>query len=263
MNYILTDTSFTGVYLNKTITCSSASKYWAALVQAVKAQEWDDVIDLCDLATQINHITQGKITIKEGVLYYGDRQLHNSLVDRILRMKAEGFDIAPMVSFLDNLMDNPSARSVQDLYRFMKHNSLPITNDGYFLAYKRVKADYTDVHSGTFSNRPGSTCEMPRNEVQDNPDVTCSAGLHFCSMSYLSKFWGDRVVILKINPADVVSIPTDYNNAKGRCSKYYVLGEHTDGLTEDTLSSRAVYVEVSGPYRFYNVRDSKGRFTKG
>jgi hypothetical protein len=32
-------------------------------------------------------------------------------------------------------------------------------------------------------------------------------------------------MILKINPADVVSIPTDYNGSKGRCMKYEVIAE--------------------------------------
>jgi hypothetical protein len=32
-------------------------------------------------------------------------------------------------------------------------------------------------------------------------------------------------MILKISPADVVSIPTDYNNSKGRTCKYEVIGE--------------------------------------
>jgi hypothetical protein len=34
-----------------------------------------------------------------------------------------------------------------------------------------------------------------------------------------------RVVIVKIDPADVVSIPSDYNGAKGRACRYEVIGE--------------------------------------
>jgi hypothetical protein len=32
-------------------------------------------------------------------------------------------------------------------------------------------------------------------------------------------------MILKINPADVVSVPKDYNGAKGRCCKYTVVAQ--------------------------------------
>ena len=68
---------------------------------------------------------------------------------------------------------------------------------------------------------------MDRNLVDDNPESHCSSGLHFCSESYLQSFGGasNPVMILKINPADVVSIPTDYNGAKGRCMKYEVVAE--------------------------------------
>jgi hypothetical protein len=66
---------------------------------------------------------------------------------------------------------------------------------------------------------------MERNMVDDNRNNTCSSGLHFCSHSYLASFSGERTVIVKIDPADVVSIPSDYNDAKGRTCRYTVIGE--------------------------------------
>jgi hypothetical protein len=44
-------------------------------------------------------------------------------------------------------------------------------------------------------------------------------------MSYLNHFGGARTVIVKVNPRDVVSIPSDYNGAKGRTCRYEVIGE--------------------------------------
>jgi hypothetical protein len=35
-------------------------------------------------------------------------------------------------------------------------------------------------------------------------------------------------MIVKVFPSDVISIPKDYNNAKGRCCKYEVIGEVAD-----------------------------------
>jgi hypothetical protein len=43
-------------------------------------------------------------------------------------------------------------------------------------------------------------------------------------------------MILKINPADVVSIPSDYNNTKGRTCRYEVVGEH---IVEDRYNTEA------------------------
>jgi hypothetical protein len=126
---------------------------------------------------------------------------------------------------MENLMANPSYRAVNELYGFLEKNNLPITSDGHFLAYKKVREDYKDCHSGTFDNSVGKVVEMERNQVNDNKEQTCSAGLHFCSEGYLRHFGGERVMILKINPRDVVSIPTDYNDSKGRCCRYEVIGE--------------------------------------
>jgi len=67
--------------------------------------------------------------------------------------------------------------------------------------------------------------DMPRNKVQDDPSITCSYGLHFCSLEYVRCFSGHHLMVLKINPKDIVSIPTDYNNTKGRCCRYTVVGE--------------------------------------
>jgi hypothetical protein len=66
---------------------------------------------------------------------------------------------------------------------------------------------------------------MERNLVDDDQNRTCSTGLHFCSQDYLRSFGGERIVILKINPRDVVSIPNDYNDSKGRCARYEIVDE--------------------------------------
>jgi len=69
---------------------------------------------------------------------------------------------------------------------------------------------------------------MPRDKVDNDRNRTCSTGLHFCSKTYLPAFGGSsgyRVMIVKVSPEDVVAIPSDYKNAKGRACKYEVVGE--------------------------------------
>jgi hypothetical protein len=161
-------------------------------------------------------------------------------------MLEDGFDVAPLVEFMHNLMKNPSKRAVDELYGFLEKNSLPITPDGCFLAYKRVRGDYKDCYTGTMDNSVGKVVEMERNMVDDNRDNTCSTGLHFCSHSYLASFGGERTVIVKVNPADVVSIPSDYNNAKGRACSYEVIGEiGNDGDQIDTAFNKPVQSNAS------------------
>lgn len=156
-----------------------------------------------------------------------------ALQRRLLAMFDEGDDLRELsymsfARFLKNLFRNPSYRSVQQLYGFLEANDLPITPNGKFFAYKKVAHDYLDIHSHTFDNSIGKTVEMNRNEVDDNPDRTCSAGLHVCSESYLPHYGSsdlDHVMVCEVDPADVVSIPTDYNNAKMRTCKYVVVDE--------------------------------------
>ena len=51
---------------------------------------------------------------------------------------------------------------------------------------------------------------------------------------------------VKIDPADVVSIPTDYNNAKGRCCKYTVMSEikFKDGEVSDVFDKSVWKAEL-------------------
>lgn len=198
---------------------------YSKVVDAIKAGLWDTVKELINPAKAITTFSKGNVAVVDGEMFWRGQVFHSALATRIVKMLEDGFDIDPMINFMHNLMQNPSKRAVDELYGFLEKNSLPITPDGCFLAYKKVRDDYKDVHSGTMDNSVGRVVEMERNMVDDNRDNTCSTGLHFCSHSYLSSFSGDRVVIVKVNPADVVSVPSDYNNAKGRTCRYEVIGE--------------------------------------
>ncbi len=184
-----------------------------------------------ELALSMEAIGDSGVAIREdGLVTLHGKVVDNSLSSRMLQMREEGFDLVPMANFLANLERNPSYRSRKELYTFLEAGNMPITQDGYFMAYKIVRPDYKDYHSGRFDNSVGQVVEMPRSDVDDDSNNTCSSGLHFCSLDYLSHFGGPggHVMLLKVNPADVVSIPADYNNTKGRCCKYEVVGEYTD-----------------------------------
>jgi hypothetical protein len=216
----------------KTVTTYSHESIFDELLEAIKAEDWELARDIIFKPVQqvtdaviVMSQTPGDVVIEHGIVYVLGQPIHNTIADRILGMADAGFNIEPMKLFLSNLMENPSFRAVEELYDFLEATNLPITTDGHFLAYKKVRTNYTDVHSGKMDNSIGATVQMPRNRVNDNKDQTCSAGLHFCGRSYLSSFGGARTVVVKINPRDVVSIPSDYNNAKGRACKYVIQQE--------------------------------------
>lgn len=223
--YIIQGKNIILVIKNKNFTISDTHVNYTKILDAIKQDNWEIIESLTDVVETIEKFSQGNIRIKDGEIYWKGEPFHNALSYRILQMIEEGFDVKPMMNFMENLMLNPSKRSVDELYGFLEKSSLPITPDGCFLAFKKVKENYMDVYTGTIDNSVGKIVSMERNQVNDDKDQTCSAGLHFCSKDYLGHFSGARIMILKINPRDVVSIPSDYNDTKGRCCLYEVIGE--------------------------------------
>ena len=223
--FIIQGSNVTVVIGNKPHTISKTHVTYQKVLDAIKAQDWDLVKNIIEPIKVVLNYGQGNVSVQGEQLFWKGKVMHNALTNRMIAMLQDGFPIEPLVNFMENLMTNPSKRAVDELYGFLEKNNLPITPDGHFLAYKKVRQNYFDCHTGTMDNSVGKVVEMERNEVDDNKDQTCSTGLHFCSHSYLSHFGGERVVIVKINPRDVVSIPNDYNNAKGRACRYEVIGE--------------------------------------
>lgn len=256
-NYILGASSVTVFLDGKTYTINKQAPSFNAVVAALKAndkQKLQDAVNIREGITKALQSKNGNVRIEDNKIFYNDREVTGVISTRIFEVIRLGLDVTPMIKFLDNLMKNPSKRAVDEAFGFSEACSLPITPDGCILAYKRVREDYKDVHSATVLNKPYklftaediaainevqgkrnevkvtiedgfTTVSMPRNLVNEDKDQTCSEGLHFCSYDYLKHFGGSRIVVLKINPADIVSIPSDYNNSKGRCSRYQVVDE--------------------------------------
>lgn len=79
-----------------------------------------------------------------------------------------------------------------------------------------------------YDNSPGKICKMPRKECDEDSHQCCSRGLHFCSLPYLGPVgnWAggtDILIVVKINPRDVVAVPYSYQDTKGRCCRFEVL----------------------------------------
>lgn len=225
MKFILGGDSLTAFLKGKPYNVNRSAKIFNAALEAVKSDDEEKFLEVFNTKEVVVKKSNGKVQLKDGNLYFGDRQITGLVSSRIFEMLELGLSIDPMIRFVENLMQNPSKRAVDELFGFIDACDLPITEDGHFLAYKRVREDYKDVHSGTMDNSVGKIVEMPRNLVDEDKSRTCSAGLHFCSYDYLKSFSGERIVVVKINPADVVAIPIDYNNSKGRTCRYEVVEE--------------------------------------
>jgi len=68
---------------------------------------------------------------------------------------------------------------------------------------------------------------MSRHDVDDDRSKTCSYGFHAAAYEYARGFMSgdDKMVAVKIDPANVVSVPSDYGNQKLRCTRYEVMFE--------------------------------------
>jgi hypothetical protein len=205
----------------------------------------DELADLIqeDMKEQFSK-TVGVEFKNDGTIFMDGEPVSEALTVRYRFMLKNDFPLEGFKLFVQNLAQNPSKDGRKDLYGFLEACTLPITEDGHFLAYKRVNRNYTDCRTGTFDNHVGKTVEMPRENVNPNRNETCSNGLHICSRSYLRHYSGDRVVVVKVNPKDVVSVPADYENAKMRVCRYEVVSELKN---EDADAIRDMAVKAEEP----------------
>lgn len=194
-------------------TLTQADQRFAGLLEALRSNATEEEIQ--------SYLANNKTAfVKEAEFV----DLPPALDKRVAYLKENGMSLEPIRKFIENLKKNPSEDSRRDLYGFLEACDLPVTEDGCFLAYKRVNAQFRDLHTNTFDNSVGKVVEMPREDVDPNREETCSQGLHVCSKDYLSSFGGQNTIVVKVNPADVVAVPVDYNNAKMRVCRYEVIG---------------------------------------
>jgi len=187
-----------------------------------------EVYEVLNLPKFVEKFSEGNITVdhENGKVFYGTFEIKNSVVDRMMTMLSERIDIKPLIRFLDKLMMNPKTNIIEELYPFLRHNDIEISDSGDIIAYRSIRKDWKDHFTGTMDNSVGKVVSMPRHLVDDNPNITCSKGLHCSAFEYANGFGGDkRLVKIKLCPSDVVSVPVDYNGQKLRACKIEILEE--------------------------------------
>lgn len=234
--FTLTNQTIVVVLNGETHVVQKGAPNFMTLRSALVEERWEDVADSLTVAKSIQVWAKGKFKVIGDVVHYDGVPLPSDLNSRITSMAAAGEDPTPVCNFWERLQNNPSKRSVDQLWSFLKHQGIPLTPEGKFLAYKSVRSDYKDHHSGNYDNSPGTVNEMPRNQISDDPNHACHEGFHVGALEYASKFGSGPsvVVICEIDPADVVCIPYDSSAQKMRVSKYKVIGIHNGEYMPDT-----------------------------
>jgi hypothetical protein len=238
MKFTATNDSVTVIYGGKPVPVKRGSANFEGLRRALIDEDWDEAVFHLRSDSSIERWTKGKFKVSNGVVSYNGAALPSDMNNRIVEMASLGDDPTPLMNFWERLQKNPSMRSVQQLWSFLNNIGIPLTADGCFLAYKSVRADFKDVYTGTIDNSVGKVVEMARNQISDNPDHACHAGLHVGALEYTGNFHsGGRMVIAKVDPEHVVCVPNDHSFQKMRVCKYEVIGIHGEGhLPSRTIS---------------------------
>lgn len=227
-----------------------------------------DISEWLDDSRKIVVALSARVSLVNDVLHFDGDPIVNGLASTIQRYHAEGRDATNLIRFMERLANNPSENSREQLFNWSQSVSLTIDRDGYLIGYKGVTArtddkdfvgpngearfglsryPYKSVTAGhgivdghdITGNLPmgvGVVVEMPRDEVQDNPNQGCSVGLHVGTYDY-AKGYASRGALFEVrfDPADVVSVPNDCNFAKLRCCRYEVVDIHE--AQDDDLSA--------------------------
>lgn len=186
---------------------------------------------------------ENHLVMFDGELFYYGVHLTSTIAKRIEKDAAEGTLDDRYIKFLVRLLRNPSAKSVEMLYDFMQANDIDILPDGRIKCFRGVTqlpdGSCVDYHSGKVPQYEGCFISMPRNFVEDNPEVACSHGLHCASAEY-AKGYGVLTEVA-VDPADVVSVPYDYDFAKCRCCRFEILTapvKRTEGIPNEYVVDR-------------------------
>lgn len=211
---------------------------YGTIKKVLKTATEAELLKLVDVKTAVqtyvSTASNGRAEVKDGQVYFDGKPVHNTLAKRVIDFMKEGLPFEHLLRFMENVSANPSYTAQNELFDFLENKNLPITEDGCFLAYKAIRHDWMDKYTGTVDNHIGKKPSMKRSQVDDNRKNECSKGLHCGALDYVAHYGGgdDRIIIVKVNPKDAVSVPCDYSFQKLRCSDYEVMAEFTGELVK-------------------------------
>ena len=159
---------------------SENKKQFDAVIEGLRAQvPAEELIQLMDGREYIKHWACGAFAINDNKLVWVEHpgfEVPECLAAQVREFAANNWPAESFCKFLRMLLKNPSKRSIETFYQFIKEQGLTIDADGYVIGYKSVRPNWTDWHTGTVNNYPGQQPEMARSKVDDDPANECSTG---------------------------------------------------------------------------------------
>ena len=118
--YLIQGKNIVVIIDNQPHTVTSTHIGYEKLKQAIKDSDWDTVKQVVDPAKEILNYGQGHVAVQGSKVFYKDRELVGVMTQRLIEMYQDGFPVEPLILFMENLMQNPSKRAVDELYKFLE-----------------------------------------------------------------------------------------------------------------------------------------------
>jgi len=124
---------------------------YSAIIEALKTNNHEKVLSLSeDNPSKLINSTYSENGVSfnedEETLYINGKAQHSYIAERMKEFALKGLPIKNLLEFSRRIQKNPSMRAREELYKFLESEHMPITDDGYFLGYKSVTADFKDWH---------------------------------------------------------------------------------------------------------------------
>ena len=250
MRYLITKNSVSLNYDGITKTIDKTDHRYTHIVEALKNKSFDLIPKIIDGLKNVIGLSSGNngFKIENGQVYIDGTTVNGHIAAKIVEYIDQGLDPISLVNFWRNLQKNPSVTARERLFDFLQNGNHPFTDDGHFIAYKKVRNDMKDIHSGTFDNSVGCTPTMDRSQVNDDHRTPCAPGLHVASWDYAKNNMGSGILIdCKVNPKDIVAVPYDYQNMKMRTCRYEVIAIAKDKREDFHIEEPKVEIKLETP----------------
>lgn len=281
--HLITERGVTAFINGRQHIAGKSHPNYARIVEALRNREFSELEELFDVALAYERklkTMDPDFRVENGLVFLNDVPFPDRVSTKAIAMIRAGSGLVPLLNFLRKMRLNPAFSAQQELLDFCDANNFLIAEDGDIIAYKGINENWNDCHTNSVCNKVAheftqeeiaalplvagivttniedgvTVVSMPRHEVDDDRNTDCSHGLHFAAYDYARQNFGQgnrRMVLIKVNPRDVVAVPKAYGAQKGRCCRYEVVMELQDkaALPEKEVYSEEDYAPSAASYR--------------
>lgn len=222
---LINDQSITILKGNKPLTANRGHACFAQILDRVRRGNFNNIEQLFKIKDRIEQYFHVKI--KNGnQVFYKNKPVHNALTEKIIGAMQNNLPYKPYVKFMDRLMDNPSEYCRNQLFNYVERYGFCLDSNGMLYGYKTINSKFRDKYTDTISYSPGRTVTMNRDNCEQNEQISCGPSLHLGMSEYVLNYGsdkGDKFVLVKFSPKDVISCPVDNQYQKLRVCKLTVV----------------------------------------